>query len=423
MRTLAELACPTCGRRFYGDLPTGHGLPFAALLHPESGEVHHAGGLEIFAEHLARSYRERSATPLDLRIEEIRPLRRPLFLNCLDWVYGHSLLKLLNAQYHLDHQPGFDLVLLIPRFLRWLVPDGVAEIWTVDVPLSKGWIWSDWLAETIATRMAAHPDWWLSPALPHPMPADYSIERFTRVVPFPLAEWEERAAGRSTVTYVWRGDRDWAPAPRSSATARLRARLERRLRLDVSRRTARIVSFAERLRLELGRLDFAVVGLDRSGTFPAWIEDLRDDRPSAEVERGWCERFASSHLVCGVHGSNMLLPSAHAGGVLEFVPDAPWDSRWGNIVQDVLIRGTDPRDVLFRYRFLPADVEPVTAARVAASMLRDRRANWMLFDPDRFDHDRIGATWKTLPQLFRKAGPRPPDTLPAGGGATRGEVA
>src|SRR5262249_4871053 len=136
MRTLAELTCPGCGRRYFGDLPSGFGLQYPMLLDRETGEVHDPAGVPWFADLLGRSYAERTSAPLPLEVEVHRPLERPILLDCLDGLYGHALLKLLNAQYYLDHGPDFDLVVLLPRWLRWLAPAGAAAVWTVDLPLS-----------------------------------------------------------------------------------------------------------------------------------------------------------------------------------------------------------------------------------------------------------------------------------------------
>lgn len=41
----------------------------------------------------------------------------------------------------------------------------------------------------------------------------------------------------------------------------------------------------------------------------------------------------------GVHGSNMLLPSAHARATLVLMPR----KRWGNFIQDILFQEPNPR--------------------------------------------------------------------------------
>ena len=62
----------------------------------------------------------------------------------------------------------------------------------------------------------------------------------------------------------------------------------------------------------------------------------------------------------------MLLPSAHAGAVLDLMPP----DRWANAGQDLLFRGTEPREMVCRYRLLPDSMPPDALADVADSVLR-----------------------------------------------------
>lgn len=387
MRNLAELECPSCRKGFYGDLPAGHGLYYPMLLEREKGIVHDRNGVPWFANWLRESYTARTSSPMDFVTDEFRPLKQPLLLNCLDRLYGHCLLKLLNAQYYIDHRPEFDVIALVPRFLRWMVPEGVAAIWAVDLPLARGNEWNDWLAAEIKRRLEPLRRCWLSIALSHPHPDDFDIERFTRVRPFPIEEWAERL-GRPTVTFVWREDRVWRDTGSGGRCSRLAARLKRKLGLSpafLEDQRRRVVALAGALRKFVPDLDFAVAGLGRTGRLPDWIADLRTIEVGEIEERAWCERYARSHVVTGVHGSNMLLPSAHAGAVLELVPA----DRWGNLVQDVLVAPQDVRQALWRYRFLPIDASPATVALVAVNMLRHIPSAVLHFTRPWADHEAV----------------------------------
>ena len=131
---------------------------------------------------------------------------------------------------------------------------------------------------------------------------------------------------------------------------------------------------AEALRRDLPEIDFAVAGLsggDARGELPEWVGDLRRASFDADAEPALCERYAASHVVVGVHGSNMLLPSAHAGGVVEFLGR----ERWGNFTQDILFRdAADCRETFFRYRFLDDPVTPTAVAQLIILMLTKRES-------------------------------------------------
>jgi hypothetical protein len=112
-------------------------------------------------------------------------------------------------------------------------------------------------------------------------------------------------------------------------------------------------------------IDFAIAGLGEVREAPAWVTDLTTWEIDDRTEKMWCKRYAESHVVIGVHGSNMLLPSAHAGAVIELVPS----DRWSNLVQDTLVSQQDIREILCRYRFLPLEASAATVANVAIQLL------------------------------------------------------
>lgn len=378
MRNLADLRCAGCGREFYGDLAAGQALYTPMLIEKETGVVHDAHDVGWFAGWLRDAYARRTDAPLPFDVRECLPITRPVvLLNCLDTLYGHSLLKLLNAQYYLDRRRDVDLVVLVPSFLAWMVPDGVAQVWTVGLSLRRGTEWNEWLAREIRRRVEAFESVSLSVALSHPRADDYQIERFTRVAPFPFGEWDARLT-RPAVTFIWRDDRPWvAPHEGDAAPARRRKRLGRLIGRtsrpsDMQRRM--VSALATRLRRDCPALDFAVTGLaDAAGgeKLDAWIKDMRRPEMNDEEERRWCKRYAESHVVVGVHGSNMLLPSGHAGAVVELIGP----ERWGNFTQDILFRQPDDcREMFFRYRFLPLSTTPREVAQLVGSILRGRES-------------------------------------------------
>jgi hypothetical protein len=70
--------------------------------------------------------------------------------------------------------------------------------------------------------------------------------------------------------------------------------------------------------------------------------------------------------VIGIHGSNMLLPSAHAGMTIDLMPK----DRWGNYAQDILFHETDHRLTAYKYRFVPMESSVTLVADMAAAQLK-----------------------------------------------------
>ncbi len=398
MRVLARLTCPACARNYYGDLPTGQGIYHPSLLDLASGVVH-APFPSWFADELHDNFAAPRPGGLPVRVETFRPLHRPALLNCLDTFYGHCLEKLLNAQSAIEG--GADLLIVVPAFLRWLVPDGAAEVWTVDVPLRAGAAWDEVFAGKMRDRLAALPTCDLIPAFPEPDPDRYQIERFTRIAPFDLSRWLE-SSDRPVVSYIWRDDRLW---PEHYSKGYKRDLLDSILRVVMRRPTlheayrARVMAVAECLRLRYPMLDFAVMGVGEPGGFAGAITDLRTTRIDEVTEREWCARYARSHVVIGIHGSNMLLPSALAGGVVEIMEQG----RDGNIGQDILpTPGLTAREAMVRYRFFSTSASPQRVAHAVSSII-DLLPTYLLhYSRDADDLTNLGSTRRTYAAALQR---------------------
>lgn len=370
MRPLADLFCAGCGREYYGDLAAAQALYTPMLVERSEGKVYDRYGVAWFAKWLESAYASRSNDPVPLVVEEFRTVRRPVLLNCLDRVYGHALLKLLNAQHYLDRHADMDLIVLVPRYLRWMVPDGVAAIWTADIPLRAGACWNDWLAGELARLVGRYQECMLSIALPHPHPDDFDIERFTRVPVFPEERWRD-ALRAPLVTFIWREDRLWLGP--GNSVRNIAWKLRRKAGISSSRlpeQRRRMLELAGIIRKSLPGCRFAVAGLGEPGELPGWMEEHRIARPDTDQEREWCRLYSRSHLVIGVHGSNLLLPSAHAGAVINLMPA----DRWPNMLQDMLIVRSDPREAMLQYRLLPVAMPLEEIGEIAVALLASRNA-------------------------------------------------
>jgi len=113
---------------------------------------------------------------------------------------------------------------------------------------------------------------------------------------------------------------------------------------------------------------FAVAGLGTTAKFPHWIEDFRVNTFDEQSERETCEVYAASRLVIGVLGSNMLLPSAHAGMTIDLILNGK-ENRWGNLTDDILYQEDDVRLAAFRYQYVSFEVSIAELTRIAANMI------------------------------------------------------
>ena len=132
-------------------------------------------------------------------------------------------------------------------------------------------------------------------------------------------------------------------------------------------------------RKSLPNATFTVAGQGREFAFPSWVDDRRTARFDPESEIAACRVYSESRIVIGVHGSNMLLPSAHAGMSIDLMPA----DRWSNVAQDILYSpdefGGDPRMASFRHRYVPVETSPSTLEVMIVSMSRSLAAAEAVF--------------------------------------------
>ena len=362
-QTAAEYTCNACGLDFVRDLPAGFtvDLPIAWRL-SDKKPYHPANGI---AEDWAAypDYQVPRTERYNVERKVFKECKRIVVLNTIDHLYGHVLLKLLNAQHYLDKHPDIGLVVIVPKMFEWLVPEGVAESWVFDIKLKEAWGWNSGIDAFVNEQWPRYDEIYLAPGYSHPEFSKIDIERFSRIKPMGL---EEYLTAPPHITFVARRDRLWY----SSAFTKLVHRALKKIGLfaDIAvwwqdRMVARAI---RNVREQIPEATFTVVGLAKPGGMPADVEDLRTTRMSLETELAWCRAYAKSQVAVGVHGSNMILPTAHAAGCVEILP---YD-RYGNIVQDISVR-YDDRMQLFLYRFTDEFATPAAVARHVVSMFKD----------------------------------------------------
>lgn len=364
---LGAYACRACGYRFYHDLPVGFAVDYDVAIGMDDGALHNPKGVSEWVHvPLMEGFRTKSDDEVRIERRVLRPCKRVVLLNALDFLYGHVLLKLWNAQYYLDAHPDLGLVLMIPRSFEWLVPKGVAEVWLVDQRLSQAHGWFKSIDRQVQEFTSSYDEVWLGRGYAQPDKAGLDIERFTGVKPFPI---ESFASEPPRVTIVLREDRLWYRTPLHKLKHRALRRIglkrigDAYFRWDQQRMAMAALRQAQRA---VPGLTATIVGLGDASAAGPGVEDLRTRRMDADTERRWCRAYARSQVVIGVHGSNMLLPTALAGGAIEILPH----DRLGNLAQDVAHRRRDVL-LLFLYRFLDEFAGPHEVALHLVSMLKD----------------------------------------------------
>lgn len=309
---------------------------------------------EFLAKPLLQSLQNPQTEQLEIGQEIFKSYQRVIVLNCIDYLYGHSLLKLLNAQRHLDSHPDFGLIVIVQKFMRWMVPEGVAEVWTVPLSLKNAQCYYPSFGEFVSKQLERFDEVYVSEAYSHP--SRFDISKFTGV---PKHNFDQEAY---KITFVWREDRLWCNNLIFKVCRKLKL-----LQIPLSIQNWNVRRLFTKMRTLLPSAKFAVAGLGKSTTFPEWVEDFRVDKFDEKTERKMCQVYSDSRLVIGIHGSNMLLPSGHAGMTIDMI-----EERWGNFAQDVLYQESDPRLASFRYRYLPLSTSLKNLAHIASEMIIKR---------------------------------------------------
>ncbi|MEX1239959.1 MAG: hypothetical protein WEB30_09580 [Cyclobacteriaceae bacterium] len=365
VHAMAECTCASCHFQFYQIFPVGHHVADQLSFSKVDKTYYSKGETEPWLfDSLVKA--NEGVRQQDVTIEKIvyRNCEDVIILNTLDYLYGHVLLKLYNALYHLDHQKNLGLILIIPKMFKWLIPDGCAEAWVVDLKLADLAYNHESVRKFISLQFGRFNSIYLSRAYSHPDVATIDISRLTRIKPFDLATYRER---KPTITFVMRQDRWWF----GSVAEYWFYRMCRKLKLLswgsrlLSRRQNHLVKQTmRRIGKKIPASDFYIVGLGEDGNFGSNCFDERKTQIDDGVETAWCKIYARSHVVVGVHGSNMLLPTALAAGCVEILPQ----ERYGNMVQDISVRYNDRRQLFF-YRFADQYSRPRSVAAKVVGML------------------------------------------------------
>ncbi len=352
MIPMARTRCPTCGRKFLAHLHTGFGHNGDFLLDEDSGEVHTSIHTQWYRDFVAAAMASTGEAPYPVqRITRRQPGEDVLLLNCLDPIYGHCLHRLFSLDAY--RQRGFagSVIAIMPRFLAWLAPDDIDEIWVVDTPLRASNRANATIAE-MASELArkARQLRYADMAYHH----EVDISRYAHIAPFAVSGHDSVSPPR--ITLIWREDRCWTIHGKEIDPA-----------AAVGQQHRLYCLLLETLREHVPDLDAAVTGYGRTGQFPAWVKDMRLLEHDTETERRWAHHYAQTHLSFGMHGSNMILPSALSLGAMELVQTRFWPHI---LVTWEWINRMPATDAIARYRQIPVSASISDIVSIALMQLR-----------------------------------------------------
>ncbi len=388
MHVLCSGICPNCQLdELYKEMPTSAGLIYPTTIRKSDGKrVDDMVFTNWFISSLSGAFLSRKNEKISIEkiINSKRTKEKLLILNTIDSTYGHSLLNVFNLSYY-KRKTDYHLLLLVQRSLLWLVPDGIDEIWVVDIPFSGAAKWNEFLADEVNAELRKYKEGFLCRSFPQAPDDEFKIEEFTRVRPFPLDEWDKRLE-KPTLTFIWRTDRFWKQVLPKWIDNRLSRKLFPGILRSMKNRIQFnwVLKFSKELKKKAPTVDFAIAGMDsRKYKLPAWVKDYRFPEHSDATARELCQRYAESHLVLGCNGSSLVLPSCHSGGVINIVPADGWFVSVGSF----FFRFTSVADTFYRYALVNQETSVERLVKIAVQILRDRSMIQLISGSPWNDHE------------------------------------
>ena len=334
---LADISCTCCDVEYFQTYPVGHGAVFP-ISFTKTGEKSKYGQVAEWwmAKPLIDSMVSNEKNEPSIDIVVYKKFENSVILNCLDDCWGHVFMKLLNAQKHLDDNPETGLILLIPANFKWLIPEGIAEAWLVNAPLIdfRKRIFN--LETFVKVQFERFESVSLSEADIRPNLSNLDISKFTKTEKFDFESTHKLA-----ITFIWREDRFWQTSKMEEwmFLASIKFKFFDFVKPFFAwRQMAHFNSVAKIIAKCHPDAIIKLAGIGKSMKANSLILDLRKTEYSESIETEFCRIYAQSHVVIGVHGSNMLLPTALAGGFVDLVPS--WKlERWGEDLAQPYLEG------------------------------------------------------------------------------------
>jgi hypothetical protein len=346
-----NLVCDGCGIQKIVTIPINQGAIERYSYFPKSGAIINETGEKVKENWFSSKLKSVSSPfndKIELEIEIKDSCTEVIILNTLDYVYGHSLLYLLNLQRLIEERKSLGIIVLVQPMMRWLIPEkGIAEIWTVKMGFDGFHYYYPDLSEKINSQLGRFSRVFLSKGHLIPTNKNILIEKFTRVSPFDFSS--QPLIPR--ITLIWREDpgRMWI---RNIYLSKGFAKLKIGWVL-MPVHYLRNLTLLYLLRKKLGTSYlYTIAGLGKSGRFPVFVDDRRVTSFNDNSEKELCRLYSQSILTIGLHGSSMLLPSAHSGMAVSLLPS----KRWGNYLEDILFNEEDLRLAFFHKRIMPLNM-------------------------------------------------------------------
>jgi hypothetical protein len=368
IHVLASCECECCENNYYHTVPSGHSALFPISFSQKTNKTRFDEKVKVWlADPLIQSIRNNLSNDKTISKKVFRETKEIILLNCLDTCYGHVFLKLLNAQKYIKEFPAKGVIVIIPASFEWLLPKGIAETWLVETKLDDFNKRILNLDSFVKEELKRFESVLLSEAPVHPDISKIEFSEFLKTEKFDLNKFDK---AQSQITFILREDRFWTNNRLDAFLMLLsisKGWMSFMKRYFIFRQNRLIKKLVKKINEKSGReIQFCAVGLGKSGMLGTSIKDFRKETIDEKGEKDWCELYAQSHLVIGIHGSNMLIPTALSAGFIELLPRY----KIANMTEDIAMNHKG-RYTQFLGRHLDEFSSVSLVAEHAVSMMND----------------------------------------------------
>lgn len=339
-----EIVCKKCDHHIIKTLPIGHDTYFPSKINMKTKIIE---GDDRVYKWLSGPLMESVTNPkidetVTIEFKQKKKFDEILIINCIDYLYGHSLLKLLNTDRENNARNlNTGIVVLIQKPFEWMVPDYIDEVWVVNLPFSKARNYYKQIHEKISTRLNDYQKISLSNSFAHPN--NFELENYIKV---------KNSTEDKRITFIWREDRIWNDNFYVSKIIQKYPQTKKIFSPYIYIQRNKVIKLFKKLREKLDKdFTFTVVGLGNKTSFPNWVDDLRTTTFNKEFEFKISQIYKESEVIIGVHGSNMLIPSGLSKMTVNLMPL----DRWGNFSQDIIYQDKNPRISSYKIRYIPIE--------------------------------------------------------------------
>ena len=366
VHVLGRFTCQSCQLAFLGTIPSGHTSLFPVSFSLDKKyrrfDVERSDWLALPLIDSVCSGKKKEPT---IQMYNPGSGKDLILINCLDTCFGHVFTKVWNVYLNKSSFQESSIAVLIPDRCQWLLPKEV-EIWSVKLNLEALSAEISSLDQWVKEQFKRFRKVYLHPAPVHLNHQGLDFEKILGIKPFDLDFFSSTSPN---ITFVWRADRFWL----NSRILYFIDKASRKYKVEnffmpifTWRQEQLVKRLTNSIIKKLPKASFSITGIGKTGRFASFINDQRKKSIDLQVEREWNLIFRKSHVVIGVHGSHMLIPTALSAGFIEILPRYKID----HLTEDISQAHNSSRLSHFLGRFVDEYVTSDLVSRHVISMVK-----------------------------------------------------